>query len=238
MGDSFFGSQRPLYYILNLLYCLVPAVLMFILQGVFGNPWVALIVIHIGAMVLVPYILMRVIRCSCLDHADAGMGWGWGGYRNDDLYGLIVGCLWALTVVGIYWLCCTQFGVDLKSILTAVPDGGDPIITCLLIIYWILLASYIEEWFWRNYYHHVLYSNRIFDRLWIALTWGLMYVVLIFLMGGSGAAVAAFIVLGIVGYILDPIIRWEWGYNSMFLCHFGCNAGIAICWYLAGQGKF
>ncbi len=108
----------------------------------------------------------------------------------------------------------------------------------LLIIYWVFIASYIEEWFWRNYYHYVLNHDRIFNRIWIACTWGLMYVVLIFMNGGMGPALTAFIVLAIIGYILDPIIRWEWGYGSMFLCHMGCNAGIADCWSLAGQGKF
>ena len=65
-----------------------------------------------------------------------------------------------------------------------------------------------------------------------------MYVVLIFLNGGVPAALAAFIVLALIGYLLNPIIRWEWGYGSMFFCHLGCNAGIAVCWWLAGQGKF
>ncbi len=107
MGDSFFNDHPPHWYILNLLYCLAPAVVMFLIAEMFDSVWIALIVIHIGVMVLVPYILMRVIRCSCLDYADAGMGWGYGGYRNDDIYGLIVGALWAMVVVGIYWLCCT-----------------------------------------------------------------------------------------------------------------------------------
>ena len=122
--------------------------------------------------------------------------------------------------------------------LTSIEDLGDPILNILVVVYWVFVASYIEEWFWRNYYHFVLFSNRIFDRLWKAFTWGTMYVVLVFLNADIMSALIAFGVLGVIGYILDPIIRWEWGSNSMLFCHIGCNLGIGVCWYLAGQGMF
>lgn len=125
----------------------------------------------------------------------------------------------------------------MKGLLTAVEDPGDPILMVIFAVYWIFIAAYIEEWFWRSYYWHVLYYNRLFDRLWISFTWGLMYVVAIFLSQDPMTALVAFIVLGVIGYIFT-IIRWEWSYNAMFIVHMGINGGIAVCWYLAGQGKF
>ena len=103
----------------------------------------------------------------------------------------------------------------------------------LLCIYWIIFASYIEEWFWRMYNWEVQYSNKLFDRIWIACTWGLMYAVIMFQSDGVMSAVIVWVVLSIVGFIFSPVIRIEWGWNSMFLCHFGLNGGTAICFFLA-----
>ncbi len=131
-----------------------------------------------------------------------------------------------------------MFGLDLQSVLSGIEAPDNTILLILLLIYWVIFASYIEEWFWRLYYWEVLYSDRIFDRLWIALTWGLMYAVIMFTSADIISAVITWVVLSIVGYILSPIIRHEWSWNSMFLCHFGCNGGIAICYFLAQNGMF
>ena len=161
------------------------------------------------------------------------------GYNGDDLRGLLIGCLWAGIMVAIYWLCCTQLGVDLKSVLTAIKDPGDPILLVLILIYWILLVPYIEEWFWREWMWENLYIDRYLDKIWIAITWGSLYAVALGMgAGGPPAGIACLISLAILGYLFAPLIRYEWGHNSSFLIHIGLNGGAAICWYLAGQGKF
>ena len=92
------------WYILNLLYCLLPAVAMFFGAQFIDNPWILLIAIHVVIMLIIPYVLMKTM--ACLSHARDGTGW-YSSYGNDDLYGIMVGCLWAVITVGIYWLCCT-----------------------------------------------------------------------------------------------------------------------------------
>ena len=151
---------------------------------------------------------------------------------------MIVGACWALVCVGVYWLCCTQLGIDLKGVFTTIKDPGETILTILVIVYWVLIVPYIEEWFWREWMWENLYIDRIVEKIWVALTWGSMYAVFLFMASGASAGIACGVALAIFGYVLAPIIRYEWGYNSEFLIHMGCNGGAAICWYLAGTGKF
>ena len=56
--------------------------------------------------------------------------------------------------------------------------------------------------------------------------------------GDSTTEIGCLVVLGVLGYILYPLVKHEWGYNSALLLHMGLNGGVAICWYLASQGKF
>ena len=128
-------------------------------------------------------------------------------------------------------------GVDLKSLLSTIPDPGNLIITILIAIYWIFIASYIEEWFWRAFYKECMYY-RLLDRLWIAAIWGLMYVVLIFVATGDMiATIIAFVSLFCIGYLFHYIYR-ERSWSTMYLCHKGLNGGIIACWFLANAGMW
>ena len=126
----------------------------------------------------------------------------------------------------------------MKGTLTSVKDAGSVILNILLGIYWVLLVPYIEEWFWREWIWHNLYIDRIWEKIWVALTWGTMYAALLLAGGGASGAIACAVILAIIGYLLAPLIRYEYSYNASFLIHVGANGGIAICWYFASTGKF
>ena len=77
----------------------------------------------------------------------------------------------------------------------------------LILLYWILIVPYIEEWFWREWAWENLYSNRLFERLWIAILWGSLYAVALGMgKGGPPAGIACLVTLAILGYLFAPII--------------------------------
>ena len=90
MGDSFFGNQKWYWYILNLLYCLVPAVVMFLINALFDTTWIALIIIHLGVMVLIPYLLLRVIRLRCLDVSSLNFSTQTPTWAGDTVDGIMM----------------------------------------------------------------------------------------------------------------------------------------------------
>ena len=61
MASSFLRSQPVIWYILHLLYCFVPALVMYFgLKYVSEIEWIWFLVIHLIIMILIPTILMML----------------------------------------------------------------------------------------------------------------------------------------------------------------------------------
>ena len=62
MPDQVFGSIPIYWYILNIIIGLLPPIIMFLCTAIFGGSAITIVVIHLGIMVLLPFILMQLIN--------------------------------------------------------------------------------------------------------------------------------------------------------------------------------
>ena len=116
----------------------------------------------------------------------------------------------------------------------SIPGSSFFELNIIFAVYWIFIASYIEEYFWRAWLKECLYY-RILDRAIVAFLWGGMYVVIVFIRTGLFPAIVSLLVFALVGYILWRVY-WDKSWATMYLCHIGLNAGVVACWYLADAG--
>ena len=160
-------------YLCNILYCTLP---MFMLHlGIFIEYPVAMVLfIHLIIMYLVPFLIVREFKDSPLFR----LHWKINRFEGAGSFlGILMGILMAGFIVFLYWMIDRVLGWDLHDHILRAPIPRNRLLEVISAVYLIIIAPFIEEWFWRRYNYHI-FLKRELDYWLVSILWSLPFVVL------------------------------------------------------------
>ena len=168
-----FTEKVPLHiYVLNIFYCMLPALLLYIGLAL-GFPVEMTLFIHIVVEFIIPKIIVSQFKNSSLFRVE----WKINRFDGSAIMGIILGLVFCGLIILIYWLVDKVIGWDLEDNLLATPIPQNRILEIIAAFYLIAIKPYIEEWFWRSYCHFIFYRSEI-DNWLNSILWCTAYVVL------------------------------------------------------------
>lgn len=231
---TYWGKMPIWLYILTCLYCLVPAILLYVGGQYISEPWILILVIHWVIMILIPWILVEILRI----YNNTTVNWfysSWGS--SGDMHGIIMALVFCGLTVGLYWLFCGPLGMDMKGAVQMLPFPEDTLLKILAIAYFIIVKPHIEEFFWRRY-NYELFPIDEMHFLLVSFFWALCYTVISILAGAEvlWACIVCLIFVALGRFLIW--MRWQHGYFANYVVHMGICAGVVVCYFLADAGKF
>ena len=227
-----FTESVPLHiYILNIFYCILPAILIY-LGITLGIPVEMTLFIHI----IIEYIIPKIIISQFKDSYLFRIEWRINRFEGSAIMGVILGMVFWGLIVLIYWLVDKIIGWDLEDSLLAVPIPRNKFLEIIAAFYLVVLKPFIEEWFWRSYCHFIFYRSEI-DNWLNSLLWWTAYVVLANLWN---LEMYGWIVVGISLTIFGRIqifMMTKFGGLAATMSHLGASFGVMLCYYLEKNKK-
>ena len=175
-------------------------------------------------MIAIPWFIVEILKIY--PYTDISYGLDHFG-RRADAYGLIIAVAFCLVTIGLYWLLCVPLSIDLKSTLTDAPVPDNIYLKILVIVYFIIVKPYIEEWFWRRYNYDIFPYYEL--EFWlVSFFWGLTYAAVAY---NISSDIIATVIVGLIFLALGRFLiwmRWEHGVFANYITHMGICGGIVV----------
>ena len=228
-------TERPPSYVyfLNILYWLLPSIL-FHFGIITGFPVEMVLFIHWIIMLLIPKLIVRQFKDSYLFRLE----WQINRFEGaGSILGIILGIIFWGFIIFLYWLIDRVIHWDLHDYIMRAPIPQNKYLEILSAIYLVIIAPYIEEWFWRRYNYHMFYKREL-DYLLVSILWTLPFIVVAIdwhVKWQGLIFIGAFFIL--FGRI-QIMITSQYHPFACYMSHVGVYLGIMIWYFLEKNDKF
>ena len=232
MVEAFVESVPFHIYILNIFYCFLPALLIY-LGIAMGFPAEMTLFIHIVVEFIIPKIIISQFKDSYLYRVEIRINRIDGG----AIMGVILGIVFWGLILLLYWLVDKVIGWDLEDNLLAAPIPQNKILEIIAAFYLIAIKPFFEEWFWRSYCHYIFYRTEL-DNWLNAVLWSTAYVMLAYMWNMDFREC---LIVGIWFVIFGRIqifIKTSFGLLEAYMSHLGASFGVMLCFFLEKKHQF